>query len=118
MVAEVIPEPLREDQLALLLLPDQADLDLEAVFAVVLEVLVAVAFEADSVVAIEEALVEEEVGLATKVAEASVEEVGMEVVVPPMATVVLHPLLMLLPDLAATVVVSVVDTVARRSMEA
>ena len=121
LVAGVIPELQREDLLALLLLPAQADLDSEAVSAVVSEALVAVAFEADSVVAIEEALAEEEVGLATKVAEASVEEVGMVVVavaVAPMATVVLHLLLMLLPDRAAIEVVSVVDTVARQSTEA
>ena len=121
LVAGVIPELQREDLLALLLLPAQADLDSEAVSAVVSEALVAVAFEADSVVAIEEALAEEEAGLATKVAEASVEEVGMVVVavaVAPMATVVLHLLLMLLPDRAAIEVVSVVDTVARQSTEA
>lgn len=119
LVAGVIPELQREDLLALLLLPAQADLDSEAVSAVGSEALVAVAFEADSVVEIEEALVEEEAGLATKVAEASVEEVGMVVVVvAPMATVVLHLLLMLLPDLAAIEVVSVVDTVARQSTEA
>lgn len=119
LVAGVIPELQREDLLALLLLPAPADLDSEVVSAVDSGALVAVAFEADSVVAIEEALVEEEAGLATKVAAASVEEVGMVVVVvAPMATVVLHLLLMLLPDLAAIEVVSVVDTVARQSTEA
>ena len=83
----VIPEPLQEDPLASLLLPD---LDTEAVSAGDSLVPLAAVFEAASVVAIEEAIMEEEEESAIRVVEASAEEVGMGVV---------QPLLMLLPDL-------------------
>lgn len=73
----VIPEPLQEDPLASLLL---LALDTEAVSAGDSVVPLAALFEAASVVAIEEAMVEEEEESAIRVVEASAEEVGMGVV--------------------------------------